>query len=208
MEAFWVCSECGSSNIYPDVTECDVCGKSIDDREKKDAVQRIKAEEKLIEENKRKEEEEERLRKQREREEEIQARLKAKREKKERELRLKRARMARKLKKRAEAETKFFNGYCKALNVIKKCLVCLMVVSILIVGVSIVRQDSTDAIVSKVEKRVETIVKDFKKSHYTSGKKSDPEFKPFYNIEKQYKHLEKKFKNSENIENLMDMLGW
>lgn len=35
MNYFWVCSECGSANVYPEDKFCEVCNKEIDEEEKK-----------------------------------------------------------------------------------------------------------------------------------------------------------------------------
>ena len=55
MEIYWTCSECGSANLYPDITECEVCGKEIDDTEIKNAKATIKKIEDEIAKEKRRE---------------------------------------------------------------------------------------------------------------------------------------------------------
>ena len=58
METYWTCSDCGSANLYPDITECEVCGKTIDDNEIATAKENIKNIENRIAEEKRLEKEE------------------------------------------------------------------------------------------------------------------------------------------------------
>ena len=38
MSSFWICSECGSANIYPENQFCEVCNKEIDEEEKNRAI--------------------------------------------------------------------------------------------------------------------------------------------------------------------------
>ena len=66
MEGFWTCSDCGSANLYPDIKECEVCGKQIDDYEIKQAEKHFREALKTQEQIKRNEEREERLCKQQE----------------------------------------------------------------------------------------------------------------------------------------------
>lgn len=44
MSSFWICSECGSTNIYPENQSCEVCNKEIDEEEKNRATVILRAE--------------------------------------------------------------------------------------------------------------------------------------------------------------------
>lgn len=43
MSSFWICSECGSANIYPENQFCEVCNKEIDEEEKNRAIVILRA---------------------------------------------------------------------------------------------------------------------------------------------------------------------
>ena len=61
METYWICSNCGCSNLYPDTKECDVCGKLIDDIEVAKVEETLKSiEDRITEEKHREQEEKER----------------------------------------------------------------------------------------------------------------------------------------------------
>lgn len=72
VEIYWTCSDCGSANLYPYITECEVCGKTIDDVEVANAKESIKnIENRIAEEKRREKENEEKRRKEKEEKERL-----------------------------------------------------------------------------------------------------------------------------------------
>lgn len=93
MDTYWTCSECGSANSYPDIKECEVCGKEIDETEALNAEKSIELIKAALEEEKRREREEEEKRRreeeERDRKKEIARKLLLKKEKAEKRAKLK-----------------------------------------------------------------------------------------------------------------------
>lgn len=208
MEGFWTCSDCGSANLYPNIKECEVCGKQIDDYEIKQAEKHFREALKTQEQIKRNEEKEERLRKLKELEEKRKAEFEQKQKEKQKRLQEKIQKKEKNIKKCIDVERLFFKGFTKSLKILKNCIVCLLVLSIFVVGISVVRQESSEVIINEIENIVDSTILEFKESHYNISKKGNETFKPFKNIEKQYKYIAEHFEESENINNLMEILGW
>lgn len=208
MDGFWICSDCGSANEYPNIIECEVCGKQIDDSEIKKADKHIREALKMQDQIRRNEEREEKARKK----QELEKKRKAEYEKKQREiqkrLQSKQQKKEENVKKYIDFERNFYNGFYKFTKLIKNCFVVFFVVCFLIVSISIVRQNNLKVVLSEIESITETVVQDCQESHYYIKKNGEKVFKPFINIEKQYKHLEKQANQSENIKKIIEVLGW
>ena len=208
MEGFWTCSDCGSSNSYPGVEECEVCGKHIEDNEIKQAEQRLREAIKTQEQIKRNEEKEKKLRQQQEIEQQRKAEYERKQKEKQKLLLERRKKKAKTIKALDDVEKKFITGFFKGLKVIKTCTLWLMIAGIFVVGVSVISQDSGEIIFAEIEDIAETTVVDFVKNHYYTTPEGDEVPKYFKNIEKQFMYIIDHFEKSENVNNLTEILGW
>lgn len=204
MEGVWICSECGSANEYPNATECDVCGKAIDENEIKDAEKRLKDIIKSNEEYERNQQKEELLRKRQEAEHAKKIRQEQKQAERQARIQKNKAR----LNKLHIKEEKLLDSYYKALKVLRVCLIVLVVASIVIVCVSVVRQDSFDVILTEIDHIAESTREELTWRHFYTKRSGEKIFEPFRNITKQYEYLKREFRNSDGIRYLFNALGW
>lgn len=208
MDCTWICSSCGSSNPYPDTTECEVCNKKIDENEIKQAKKSLEDAVNAFNKIKHEEEAAEKLRKQEELERQRKEEYERKQREKEQLLKEKQERHEKLIKKCTSFETVFFKGFFNFSKVIKNALVCLVALGILTTGISVVKQNKMKNISRRIEKISQTVVQEFEEKHCYREKNGDISFKPFSNIKKRYEYLANQFKKSENIEKVVDLLEW
>lgn len=205
METFWICSECGSTNLYPDITECEVCSKQIDEQEKKQAKNSLREAQKSKEQFIRYERKEARRRKRQAFEQSVREWLEQKRLKKQAKLQKSKRKKFNQILKNEES---FFDAFGKFLKPVKTCLVVLVVFSVFIVGVSVVRQDSSQVIKMEVNTIAESAIVEFVDGHFYMDETDDLFFKPFQKIKDQQGYLKQHFSESKSIEFLIKSLGW
>lgn len=204
MDGFWTCTDCGSVNPYPQITECEVCGKIIDSNEKKQAENALKdakkSQTKIINEEKQqqliKQKQEKRLKRNE---------ILLQKEKTKNEIRLKRKK---RFSLKNEKHYKFLIYFTKGFKIVRSFMILLVIAGVIIVGVSTIRQDNVEVIGNRFISIYEEVTYNFVNDHFYKNKSGDRQFKPLRNINRQYKYIKKQFKNSENINNLFESLGW
>lgn len=196
MDIYWICSECGTANQYPKNKHCDVCDKEIDSNEIRQAETKLRT-------IKKQEHKDRIIEYQAKRNAIKQEQLLKRREKTE----LRRKQRAQKAQIYQERNKKALIYFQKGLKATKICLILLVIASLVVVSVSIVKNGNTQLISNVLKSKTQNIIQQFSKNHFviTNGKEL---FKPLYNIKLQIDYLSKQLRESENIKQLFDLLGW
>ena len=196
-DMFWICPDCGSANQYPEITECEVCSRPITDKEKNEAEAKLRAAEKEREEFERAERKAEEQRRRQEAERERLRRLEERRRLK-REKTLKLRRLSEKLNKALKPFTT-----TAAVVFVVAALACSV-----LVGISVIRQESVDIMANEIELISQRIYEDFTDGHLFSYYSGEMEFVPFRNIRIQWQYIERHFESSRGLQYLTEILGW
>lgn len=196
-DMFWICPDCGAANQYPEITECEVCSRPISEKEISEAESKLREAEKAREEFERAERKAEELKRRQEAERERLMKLEEKH-------RLQREKTL-KIRKIVERINKSLKPLTTTASVI--IVIAVLACSVL-VGISVVRQDSMDVMISEIELISQRIYEDFSDGHFFEYYSGENEFIPFRNIRIQFQYIERHFSNSRALQYLTEILGW
>lgn len=208
MDYYWVCPECLSVNLYPDITECEVCGQKIGEKEIRRVRQKMKEDaERILREEKEKKAQEA-LRRQQENAERKRAEAERRQAERENRIRAKKAKRAAAFRKYTKAEEKFFSAFGKLMAFVRRALAILLVLYIAASVIFAFAPGNDGDIPERARKAAVTAVQELRERHFTVNKNGEVSFAPMENIEKRYEYLKKSLAESDNIQSLFNVSGW